>query len=520
MKPAIKTFQNLILAAPILCLALLVTGCSKSIPSSETLTAVAPANTDSNAGSWKMVVLSGPTQISVAAPAPASDPTYQAELNTILTQQANLNDAERTVIANWSVSGVLRWNETLRSLVAANDLPPEPAANGTYPAPDPNNPFSIPTYPFSNPPYAARAYSYVSLAQYEALKVAWYYKYLYNRGQPYQNNSRIQLLMPATGLPSYPSEDAVEAGVNATLLVKLFPTGVTLINDQVNQQQQAVLLSGRASSSDWNAGFALGQAVANIFLARANNDGMKSAAGNATIWAQMAANATAKGQIPWVSQETPLRPPMLPLFGAVQAWMMTPTDIANVLSPAPPSTSSSQMQQELATVKSSVENISSDQLATVYKWNDGANSVTPPGHWNAIAVSYLNNARFSEVRNARALALVNVALHDAAVACWNTKFTYFNPRPSQMDPSIKVLIPLPNFPSYVSGHSDFSAAAADVLNYLFPSNNGYFDAQAQEAANSRLYGGIHYPSDIKYGLIQGKQVGEFTVNFAKNDGAN
>jgi hypothetical protein len=378
----------------------------------------------------------------------------------------------------------------------------------------------MPTYPFSNPPYAARAYSYVSIAQYEALKVAWYYKYLYNRAQPYQNNSKIQLMMPATGLPSYPSEDAVEAGVNATLLVKLFPTGITLINDQVNQQQEAVLLSGKASSSDWTAGFALGQAVANIFLTRANNDGMKAAAGNATIWAQLAATATSKGQVPWVSQETPARPPMLPLFGAVQAWMLAPSDVTNVLAPPPPSTSSTQMQQELATVKSSVENVTDDQRATVYKWNDGANSVTPPGHWNAIAVTYLNNARFSSVREARTLALLNMALHDSAVACWNTKYAYFNPRPSQLDPSIKVLIPLPNFPAYVSGHSDFSAAAADVLDYVFPSNNGFFDAQAQEAANSRLYGGIHYPSDIKYGLIQGKQVGDFTVNFAKGDGAN
>lgn len=332
MKLNIDKFQRSLLLAPILCIAFLIAGCAKTIPSSEPLTALTPTNTDSNAGSWKMVVLSGPTQIAVAAPAPATDPTYQAELTSILNEQSNLNDSERTLIAYWSASGVLRWNEILRNLVAANDLPPEPNANGTYPAPDPNNPFDMPTYPFSNPPYAARAYSYVSIAQYEALKAAWYYKYLYNRAQPYQNNSKIQLLMPATGLPSYPSEDAVEAGVNATLLAKLFPTGITLINDQVNQQQEAVLLSGKASSSDWTAGFALGQAVANIFLTRAGNDGMKNAAGNAAEWAQLAANATAQGQIPWISQEVPLRPPMLPLFGQVQAWMLAPSDVAHVLS--------------------------------------------------------------------------------------------------------------------------------------------------------------------------------------------
>ena len=62
-----------------------------------------------------------------------------------------------------------------------------------------------------------------------------------------------------------------------------------------------------------------------------------------------------------------------------------------------------------------------------------------------------------------------MALHDAAVGCWDAKFTYFNPRPSQLDPSIKTVIGLPNFPSYTSGHSTFSAAAAAVLSYLFPS---------------------------------------------------
>lgn len=515
-----QNLKHSIFLAPMLGVALFVSGCTKSIPSSETLSPLTPAGTDSTAGSWKMIVLTGPTQVAVAAPAGSNDPTYQAELTSVANEQANLNDSERSLIAYWSVSGVLRWNEILRTLVAANDLPPEPTASGTYPAPDPNNPFDMPTYPFSNPPYAARAYSYVSVAQYEALKAAWYYKFLYNRSQPYQNNSKIQLLMPNTGLPSYPSEDAVEAGVNATLLAKLFPTGIDLITNTATQQQEAVLLSGKASASDWSAGFALGQSIANIFLARAAADGMKNAAGNPTEWAQLAQNAISQGQIPWISQEVPARPPMLPLFGQVEAWMMAPSDVTNVLPPPPPSTSSPQMQQETAAVKSAVENITRDQLATVYKWNDGANSVTPPGHWNAIAVAYISKAQFSEVRAARTLALLNMALHDSAVACWNAKYAYFNPRPSQMDPSIKVLIPLPNFPSYVSGHSDFSAAASDVLDYIFPTNNGYFDTQAQEAAMSRLYGGIHYPSDIKYGLSQGKQVGDFTVNFAKTDGAN
>ena len=408
----------------------------------------------------------------------------------------------------------------MRELVARADLPPAPTQSGTYPVPDPNNPFADPQYPFGNPPYAARAYSYVAVAQYEALKAAWYYKYLYNRPSPTQVDSGVKALMPATGVPSYPSEDAVVSGVNTVLLTLLFPTSVDEINKEAAAQQQAALLSGRASSSDIAAGLALGQAVAAIFKARAASDGMKAAGGNAALWQALAAAATARGEVPWVSQENPPRPPMLPVFGKVKAWMMTPTDIVNERPGPPPSTSSQQMQSELAEVKQAVENVTSAQLATVYFWADGVSSPTPPGHWNQIAEPYLSAAKFSEVRMARALALLNMAMHDAAVGCWDAKYAYFNPRASQLDPSIKTMIGLPNFPSYTSGHSTFSAAAAAVLSYLFPNDASTFGAMRDEAALSRLYGGIHYRSDIDVGKDHGARIASYTLKFAQNDGAN
>ncbi len=498
----------------------LMGGCGKSIPSTEQLSPVTPAAQDANAGTWKMIVLTSPAQIPVAAPAATTDAGYLAELGSIKAAQGSLTDAQKSTITYWSAGGVLRWNEYLRELVARADLPPAPTDGGTYPSPSPTNPFAYPTYPFSNPPYAARAYSYVAVAQYEALKAAWYYKYQYNRPSPFKVDSSIQSLMPMTNLPSYPSEDAVEAGVNVALLTLLFPTNVDEINQKAADQQQAALLSGRASASDIAAGLALGQAVAAVFKSRAATDGMKAAAGNAALWQALADAAKARGEIPWISQDGPPRPPMLPLFGQVKAWMMTPSNIITERPGPPPSTSSAQMQTELTEVRNTVNNLTRDQLATVYKWSDGVSTVTPPGHWNAIAVPYIENAKMSEVRAARTFALLDMALHDAAVGCWEAKYFYFNPRPSQLSPDIKVQTGLPNFPSYVSGHSVFSASAADVLEYLFPSDASYFDAQQQEAAMSRLYAGIHYRSDIVAGMDHGKRIGEYTVRFAKTDGAN
>ena len=494
--------------------------CGKSITSTEALIPLTPATADANAGSWKMIVLTSPSQIPLAAPVPKTDPLYLAELASIKTAQASITPDQQTSITYWSAGGVLRWNEIMRELCARQDLPPSPNPDGSYGVPSAANPFANPQFPFSNPPYAARAYSYVSVAQFEALKVAWFYKFQYNRASPFKNDPSIKSTMPDSALPSYPSEDAVESAVNQILLKMLFPTNAVEIDQRAAEQQQAAFLSGRASASDIAAGIALGKAVAAVFSARASTDGMKTAGGNPAIWQRFADAAKARGEIPWISQDGPPRPPMLPVFGQVKGWMMLPSDVLNERPPPPPSTSSAQMVAETLEVKTTVQNLTRDQLATVYKWADGASTATPPGHWNTIAVPYIVAAQMSEVRTARVFALLDMAMHDAAIGCWDAKNFYFNPRPSQLDPSIKTMTGLPNFPSYVSGHSVFSAAGADVLSYIFPSGADFFAAQMQEAAMSRLYAGIHFRSDISAGMAQGQRIGEYTVRFAKTDGAN
>ncbi len=477
-----------VLAVIVSCAAALAgSGCDNTITSSETLPPLEMASLDSNAGSWRMIVLSGPTQFTVAAPAAETSAAYAAELAAIKTAQANLTAAQRSSIAYWAGGGVLRWNQIERELVARFNLPPAPRPDGTYPVPDPENPFADPQFPFANPPYAARAYSYVAVAQYEALKT---------------------------------SEDAVLSGVTVEMLKVLFPAAVAEITQRAAEQRNAALWSGKAAASDIAAGLALGKAVAATLIARAGADGMKNAVGNAAQWQALADSAVARGETPWISQESPPRPPMLPNFGLLQAWLMTSAEVTTERPPAPPSTSSAQMRQELSEVRQTVDHLTRDQLAIAYKWNDGAGTYTPPGHWNDVAAEYVRDARMSEVRAARAFALLNMAMHDAAVGCWGVKYTYFNPRPVQLDPGITTVIGLPNFPAYPSGHSTFSAAAAMVLSYLFPQAAPDFDAMKDEASISRLYGGIHYRSDIERGKEHGARIGGYAVRFAQQDGAN
>jgi hypothetical protein len=238
------------------------------------------------------------------------------------------------------------------------------------------------------------------------------------------------------------------------------------------------------------------------------------------MWKSLTDAAATRGEIAWQSQETPARPPMLMNFASVKAWTMTPSEVAALEPGPPPSTSSPEMKADLATVKWTSEHLTREQYAIALKWNDGAGTATPPGHWNAIASDYVRSARMSEVRAARVYAVLNMAMHDVSIGCWDTKMRWFNPRPSQLDPSIKTVIGLPNFPSYESGHSTYSAAAAKALGSFFPAGAAKFKAMADEAGMSRLYGAIHYPSDIREGAAHGERIGDWVLAYFAGDGAD
>ena len=499
--------------------ALIVSACDKTIGPSEILPPLEPSALDPAAGTWRMILLTGPSQIVVPAPASITSAAYVAEMDAIKASQAGLTSAQREAIAYWSGGSVMRWNQILRELVARYNLPPAPRDEGGYPVPDAENPFGDPSFPFANPVYAARAYSYVSAAQYDALKSAWYWKFQFNRLSPAKNDRTINAMMPVTDLPSYPSEEAVISGVTVEMLKSLFPAAVEEITLKAAEQRNAAMWSGKASASDVAAGLALGKSVATVFLARSAADGMRTAGGSPVLWKAMADSTTARGEVAWTSRDIPARPPMLPMFGQVRAWNMTPADIVKERPPAPPSTTSQKMKDEVAEVKRTVENLTNAQLAIAQKWNDGAGTYSPPGHWNDVALEYVRDAKMSEVRAARVFALLNMGMHDAGVGCWEAKYYYFNPRPSQIDPSIKTKIGVPNFPAYTSGHSTFSAAASGVLSYLFPPGAASFAAMRDEAGISRMYGGIHYRSDIEAGKAHGDKIAGYTLTFAKGDGA-
>ena len=211
---------------------------------------------------------------------------------------------------------------------------------------------------------------------------------------------------------------------------------------------------------------------------------------------------------------------MLPLYGKVKAFLFDSATALSLRPGPPPSVHSDQMKQETEEIYQFVKNPSREHIHIVQFWADGAGTYTPAGHWDAIAAEDFIQKDFSEVRWARNMALLNMALMDAAIVCWDTKNYYYNPRPTQMNPAIKTLTGIPNFPSYISGHSTFSSAAATVLGYINPNRAADYTAMASEASLSRMYGGIHFRSDCLVGLQVGKNVGNFAVQKGKTDGAD
>lgn len=478
----------------LLAILLVVAGCDKSIdvPGIPTLV---PSSLDTTGGSWKTVSTPVDSIPQVTLP-PASG--YAAELAEVKQLQSAMSATMESDIRYWSGGAAIRWNEIARALVIKyNVAPPVGAA--------PN-----PLKPFTNPPFSSRAYALLSVAQYDALVSVWKNRYSVgvDRRPPYIADPSIKAIVPITSAPSFPSEHGAVAAASYEVLKFLFPGDSAYLAERLLNAQESRIVSGANVRSEVLAGDSLGRAAAARVIARAKNDGAKNGRGGDTLFTD---------PTKWVSLETPARPPMLPLWGKVRLWTTPSVEIARP--DPPPAIGSAEFQKALEEVRSYSDNRTREQWRIADFWADGAGTTTPPGHWNIIACEHIRKNAMNELRAARTLALLNMAMSDAAVCCWDVKYLYVYPRPSQMDPEIKTATGIPNFPSYTSGHSTFSAAAAEVLSYLFPAQETTFKQYAEEAAMSRLYAGIHYRFDNEAGLHCGSVIGKHTVDFGKADGS-
>src|SRR5687768_2091145 len=117
----------------------------------------------------------------------------------------------------------------------------------------------------------------------------------------------------------------------------------------------------------------------------------------------------------------------------------------------------------------------------------------------------------------RVFTYVALAIHDATIAAWESKYFYNRPRPSEIDSTIKPRLAVPRSPSYPSEHAAAAGAATAVLAALLPSEAAAFQSLAEEAARSRLFAGLQYPSDFFAGFKLGRRVAEKVLERARSD---
>jgi len=182
--------------------------------------------------------------------------------------------------------------------------------------------------------------------------------------------------------------------------------------------------------------------------------------------------------------------------------------------PAPPDHGASLL--EIKRLKDLASQRDGAALNQIEFWNTGG----PLYRWNEIAINEALKHNLNANLAFRALALVHVAAYDGIVSAWDSKYTYNRLRPSQLDSSLQTVLLNPDSPSYPSEYATTAGAASAVLAYLFPDDAQMFDAQAQQAGQSRLVAGVEYPSDVQAGLELGRAVAAQVIERAKHDGSD
>ena len=377
-----------------------------------------------------------------------------------------------------------------------------------------------PTY---SPPVASRAFGYLGVTAYEATALGRD-DMLTLAGQV---NGLAPLDIDATGTDPALVLQAALAPAVAEFFANTGPTGQRAMAAMTARMDARV--EDGLSPEVIAASRAAGAAVAAHISAWAATDGgavVENMGFPLTYTPRDAPDA-------WVptSRIVQQQAPLLPHWGENRPFAMP--DGASCPLPPPPAYSEepgSAFHAEAMEVYQISQTLTDEQKLIARFWSDDPMlSPTPPGHWIFLTLGILQAEGADAARSADILARLGMGLADAFIGCWDAKSQYDLLRPVTyirrvIDPDWAPLLITPPFPEYPSGHSTQSGAAATVLTAFFGEGHAFDDAThsddglpirsypdfwtaAEEAARSRLYGGIHFRAAIDQGLAQGRCIG-------------
>jgi len=384
-----------------------------------------------------------------------------------------------------------------------------------------------------SPPAASRVYVYPCIAAYETIAV--------NSKEHRSLAGQIQHLTP---IPKPNSKDPISYELAS--LRAFQKTSKALIFsknklDAFDQGFQKKLDSLNISSELINTSFEYGDLVASHILKWVNKDNYSetrsapkyNVADESFHW-KPTPPAYMDGIEPHWRE---IRPLIIKDLSAFQPKKPTPFNLEK----------NSQFYKEIIEVKNAVENATDDQKIIASFWDCNpyalhqtghvmfaAKKITPGGHWMGITSVACRIKKLDFSHTVEAHVWTAIALFDAFISCWDEKYRSNLIRPETLinehiDKSWKPILQTPPFPEHTSGHSVVSAASATVLTKLIGEKFSYkddvevkyglpvreftsFNQASEEAAISRLYGGIHYKPAIMDGLVQGKNIGNYILS--------
>ena len=333
------------------------------------------------------------------------------------------------------------------------------------------------------PPLASRVYSVLSEVQYEVLKAA-----------------------DSAGAQINPQRALREASIAA--LKALFPDEATTIAADAKKDAPGRSIPGQGSTT---LSKRLGQQIAPAVVGRRADDNPLNTKG--VVLPQ-------PGPGVWQSAANPPALPLLPFWGETRPVFMPQLgEKGRPACPNPPALNSAEFKRDLAEVRKLSDTRTAEQTAIAMKWAANLGTATPPGMWNEIASKLITQYKLNDRDAAQVMHYLNGAVMDAGIGCWEVKYQHWLARPTMVDAQITIPegLGLPNFPSYTSGHATFSGAAARVLGHFFKKDADNLKQMADEAAMSRVYGGIHYRFDGTRGVEHGEKIADLAIRALKDE---
>ncbi len=372
------------------------------------------------------------------------------------------------------------------------------------------------------PPPATRAFAMMHLAMFDAV----------NGVEPGYDPYNANL----GAAPAGASAEVAAAAAAHTVLVGLYPSSKNRLDAELNRSL-APVKRGRARDEGLTWGRTCGKAM----LASRASDGA-----NLEIPYEPADESEC-GR--WQPTPAGYAAPLFPQWPFLTPFAMPGGDAFRA--DPPPACNSMEYALDFLEVQilgaADSESRTADQTEIAYFWEDGPNSVTPPGRWQLIAQELAARNGLSLTESARLFALLSLTQADGAICAWDSKYHYDHWRPvtairvadtdgnemTEGDPNWSSAVPTPPFPAYTSGHSTFSGGSAELLELFFEDRAiplslrtpnppiwakqiagkvrsfSSLRAAAEEAGQSRIYGGIHWQYDNTAGLETGRALARF-----------